>query len=237
MPSPAVRRGRRCSFPARNLLGNLDAGDGMTAWPRPSAPGCLCRCGRQAGGHGQRRGRGYGADATCDARSCGHGMYLSGHGPSEGNPRWSGHSRQEDGPEVEAQPRGIAGRTELRGSAAQTTIPTASTSTSPTTEMMVSITDQVLMVWRTVIPKNSLISQKPASLTWEKNSDPRRWRARAARRRAGPARRERGQDAGGNDGGHGRGAGGEPDADRDQPPEEQHQMSRPRRSVMHLADA
>src|ERR1700710_3213318 len=38
--------------------------------------------------------------------------------------------------------------------------------------MIVSITDQVAMVWPTVIPKYSLTSQNPASLTCEKNSDP-----------------------------------------------------------------
>src|ERR1044071_2053115 len=38
--------------------------------------------------------------------------------------------------------------------------------------MIVSITDQVLMVCPTVIPKYSFTSQKPASLTCEKNNDP-----------------------------------------------------------------
>ena len=38
--------------------------------------------------------------------------------------------------------------------------------------IIVSITDQVLMVCPTVIPKYSLTSQNPASLTCEKNSDP-----------------------------------------------------------------
>src|SRR3954471_5264103 len=38
--------------------------------------------------------------------------------------------------------------------------------------MIVSITDQLLIVSPTVIPKYSLTSQKPASLTWEKNSEP-----------------------------------------------------------------
>src|SRR3954449_852142 len=47
-----------------------------------------------------------------------------------------------------------------------------STQANPTTEMIVSITDQVLMVCPTVIPKYSLTSQNPASLTCEKNSDP-----------------------------------------------------------------
>lgn len=40
------------------------------------------------------------------------------------------------------------------------------------TEIRVSITDHVLMVSQTVIPKYSLTSQKRASLTWEKNRDP-----------------------------------------------------------------
>ena len=40
----------------------------------------------------------------------------------------------------------------------------------PTTEMIVSITDQVFTVWPTSIPKYSLTSQKPASLTWEKKT-------------------------------------------------------------------
>src|SRR4051812_5267736 len=48
----------------------------------------------------------------------------------------------------------------------------SSTKTIPQTEMMVSITDQVLMFWPTVRPKYSLTSQKPASFTCEKNSDP-----------------------------------------------------------------
>src|SRR5699024_3934613 len=42
----------------------------------------------------------------------------------------------------------------------------------PTTEMIVSITDQVLMVSPMVMPKYSFTSQKPASLTCEKNSEP-----------------------------------------------------------------
>src|SRR6478752_6648777 len=43
---------------------------------------------------------------------------------------------------------------------------------SETTEMMVSITDQVFTVWPTLIPKYSFTSQKPASLTWLKKSEP-----------------------------------------------------------------
>ena len=54
----------------------------------------------------------------------------------------------------------------------QTTRLSTSTKTRPLTEMIVSMTDQVLMVWPTLRPKYSLTSQKPASLTWEKNSEP-----------------------------------------------------------------
>lgn len=43
---------------------------------------------------------------------------------------------------------------------------------SPVTEIVVSIRDQVLIVWPTVIPKYSLTSQNPASFTWLKNSNP-----------------------------------------------------------------
>src|SRR5690349_12877097 len=46
------------------------------------------------------------------------------------------------------------------------------TQITPTTEMIVSMIDQVLMVWPTVMPKYSLTSQNPASLTCEKNSEP-----------------------------------------------------------------
>src|SRR5450830_659660 len=55
---------------------------------------------------------------------------------------------------------------------AQMTMPSSSTSTRPATEMTVSITDQLRIVSPTVMPKYSLTSQKPASLTWLKNSDP-----------------------------------------------------------------
>src|SRR5690606_4374629 len=41
-----------------------------------------------------------------------------------------------------------------------------------TTESRVSIADQVFRVWPTVIPKYSFTSQNPASLTWDRNSDP-----------------------------------------------------------------
>lgn len=59
----------------------------------------------------------------------------------------------------------------------------------PTTEMMVSITDQVLIVWPTVIPKYSFTSQNPASLTWLKKSEPAPIAA-IERCRAGAARRQ-----------------------------------------------
>src|SRR3954467_2315854 len=45
-------------------------------------------------------------------------------------------------------------------------------SASPVTEIMVSMIDHVLIVWPTVMPKYSLTSQKPASLTCKKNSEP-----------------------------------------------------------------
>jgi hypothetical protein len=63
------------------------------------------------------------------------------------------------------------------------------TQAKPTTEMIVSITDQVLMVCPTLIPKYSLTSQNPASLTCEKNSDPpfAGIYMRAVRRRSGRA--------------------------------------------------
>src|SRR6476469_9178898 len=54
----------------------------------------------------------------------------------------------------------------------QTTRLSSSTKTSPLTEITVSISDQDRIVWPTDSPKNSLTSQKPASLTCEKNSEP-----------------------------------------------------------------
>lgn len=42
----------------------------------------------------------------------------------------------------------------------------------PTTDRMVSITVHDFKVCTTDMPKNSLIIQKPASLTWDKMSDP-----------------------------------------------------------------
>src|SRR3954452_14891944 len=54
----------------------------------------------------------------------------------------------------------------------QTTRDSTRTPSRPTTEMIVSITDQLLMVCPTLIPKYSFTSQKPASLTCEKNSEP-----------------------------------------------------------------
>src|SRR3954452_5199509 len=46
------------------------------------------------------------------------------------------------------------------------------TRAKPNTEMTVSMTDHDLIVSPTVSPKYSLTSQKPASLTCEKNSEP-----------------------------------------------------------------
>src|SRR3954453_16157725 len=72
----------------------------------------------------------------------------------------------------------LRGRARLRkGSAGrfprgQTTALRRRTPIRPTTEITVSITDQDLRVWPTVSPKYSLTSQKPASLTWLKNSEP-----------------------------------------------------------------
>src|SRR5690348_5200178 len=45
-------------------------------------------------------------------------------------------------------------------------------STRPRIEMMVSITDQVLNMLGRFMPIYSFTSQKPASLMWEKNSEP-----------------------------------------------------------------
>src|SRR3569833_4380885 len=44
--------------------------------------------------------------------------------------------------------------------------------TRPITEMMVSTTDQVLNILGRFMPIYSFTSQKPASLMWEKNSEP-----------------------------------------------------------------
>src|SRR3954463_4648942 len=106
--------------------------------------------------------------------------------------------------------------------------------------MIVSITDQLMIVRPTLIPKYSLTSQKPASLTWEKNSEPaptaRASRAVVGRSRSAasgatmPAavrggavktRAQRRHDAGRGDGGDGRRTGGQPDADGDQPAQDQ----------------
>src|SRR3954452_17056950 len=96
--------------------------------------------------------------------------------------------------------------------------------------MIVSITDQLLIVWPTVIPKYSLTSQKPASLTCEKNSDPAPT-ARASNATVGRSRPRAGRPArpgarrrdapGGGEGGAGRGAGGQPDPDGHQPAQHQ----------------
>src|SRR4051795_1947257 len=111
--------------------------------------------------------------------------------------------------------------------------------------MIVSITDQLAMVWPTVIPKYSLTSQNPASLTCEKNSDPAPtasasratvgWSSPAASGATMPAAGEWGGGGGGlarpaargrddprgGDGGARRGAGRQPDGDGDQPAEDQ----------------
>jgi hypothetical protein len=54
----------------------------------------------------------------------------------------------------------------------QTTNETATVRISAVTEMIVSQTDQVLIVWVTLILRYSFTSQKPPSLTWEKINDP-----------------------------------------------------------------
>src|SRR4051812_30498966 len=51
-------------------------------------------------------------------------------------------------------------------------MPRNSTTARPVTDSTVSMSDQVLMVWPTVMPKYSLTSQNPASLTCEKNTEP-----------------------------------------------------------------
>jgi hypothetical protein len=54
------------------------------------------------------------------------------------------------------------------------------TSAKPTTEITVSMIDQLLIVSATDMPKNSLTSQNPASLTCEKNSEPQPTRPKAS---------------------------------------------------------
>lgn len=49
---------------------------------------------------------------------------------------------------------------------------TSSTRSTPQTDSAVSMSDQLLMVCPTEIPKYSLMSQKPASLTCEKKTEP-----------------------------------------------------------------
>src|SRR3712207_4919469 len=51
-------------------------------------------------------------------------------------------------------------------------MPSSITKTRPATDSTVSINDHVLMVCPTDMPKNSLTIQNPASLTWEKNTEP-----------------------------------------------------------------
>lgn len=53
-----------------------------------------------------------------------------------------------------------------------TTTLSARTTTRPVTDRIVSMIDQLLIVWTTERPKNSLTSQNPASLTCEKNTEP-----------------------------------------------------------------
>jgi hypothetical protein len=108
--------------------------------------------------------------------------------------------------------RGVFGA--LRWNALGTTRPVAQrrnymmseanrTSSSPTTEINVSITDQVLMVSPTVMPKYSLTSQKPASLTCEKNSEPAPTANTTSARCVGDKPRcQRRDDAGRRDGGN-----------------------------------
>src|SRR5689334_15859628 len=48
----------------------------------------------------------------------------------------------------------------------------ASTEARPQSEMVHSMTVQLLRFCTTVTPMNSLVSQKPASLTWLRNSEP-----------------------------------------------------------------
>ena len=70
----------------------------------------------------------------------------------------------------------------------------------PKTEITVSITDQDLMVCPTVRPKYSLTSQNPASLTWQKNSDPQPMASTSSDELVGRhAGREAADDAGGGD--------------------------------------
>src|SRR4029079_11623745 len=59
-----------------------------------------------------------------------------------------------------------------RSAVHQITRSSSRTTPSPLTDNRVSITDHDLMVCPTVSPKYSLTSQNPASLTWEKNSEP-----------------------------------------------------------------
>src|SRR5919112_5190990 len=51
-------------------------------------------------------------------------------------------------------------------------IPRNRTTRSPVTDSTVSMIDQLLTVWPTVMPKYSFTSQNPASFTCEKNSEP-----------------------------------------------------------------
>ena len=82
------------------------------------------------------------------------------------------------------------------------------TRASTTTDSRHSSTVQVLKVSPTSSPKYSLMSQKPASLTWERRGDAHLLNDRA-------------EDAGSGDDGHSGGAGGHADEGGDQPGEQE----------------
>ena len=115
----------------------------------------------------------------------------------------------------------------------------ASTPSRPTTEMIVSITDQLLIVSPTVIPKYSLTSQKPGVVDVREEqragADGQREQRDGGAVQAGG---QRGDDAGGGDRRDRRRAGGQPDADGDQPAEHQRRdVERPRPVADEVADA
>src|SRR5680860_1278156 len=103
------------------------------------------------------------------------------------------------------------------------TMPSSSTKISPVTESTVSIRDQDLMVWPMESPKYSLTSQKPASLTWEKNTEPEPMASttKGGLTLAQPVDQPEHQRRSG-DRRDGRGAGGETDQHGDHPGKEQH---------------
>ena len=87
-----------------------------------------------------------------------------------------------------------------------------------TTEMIVSMTDQVLIVWPTSMPKYSFTSQNPASFTWLKNSEPAPIASTSsAVCDVGHVRGQRGHQTGRRDRGHRRRARRQPDHHSDQP--------------------